>query len=271
MNSIQLLKKMAAGERIYGTLITSASPFWISKIKTIGLDFVFIDTEHNPMDRIALSHLCNSYKGAGLATLTRIPSPSPFDASMALDAGSNGILAPYIESPEQVRNLVGAVKYRPLKGKRLEGVLGGSVELTQNELDFFGRYNEGNFLFINIESQYAIDNLDEILAVPGFDGIIIGPHDLSINLGVPEQFSSKVFLDAVSHIIRKTLEHGKMVGNHFSFGIDYELEWARQGMNIILHSIDLTVFANTMREELNIFRKLFGEPIYGADGNIERG
>ena len=268
MNAKQLTEKMVKGERIYGTLVTSTSPFWISKIKTIGLDFVFIDAEHNPMDRIILAHLCNAYCGHGIATLTRIPSPSPYEASMVLDAGSNGILAPYVESPEQVRKLVGAVKFRPLKGKRLDDVLEGRVQLSNVEKDFFAKFNEGNFLFVNIESQYAIECLDEILSTPGLDGIVIGPHDLSINLGIPEQYDAKIFQDAVAHIIQKAREHGKMVGNHFSFGIDHELEWAKQGMNIILHSMDLVAFTNTMREELNTFRRLFDEPTYGNDGKI---
>ena len=268
MNSKRLLEKIAKNERIYGTLITSTAPSWLARVKTIGLDFVFIDTEHTPMDRVMLSFFCNAYKALEIAPLTRIPTPSPFDACMALDAGTNGILAPYIETAEQVRQLVGAVKYRPLKGRRLQDVLSGKVKLSSREEDFFKRFNEGNFLFVNIESVEAINNLDEILRVEGLDGIIIGPHDLSINLGVPEQYESREFKDAVMSVIGKAREHGVMVGNHFSFGIEPELEWAKNGMNIILHSADQTAFINTMREELNRFRALLGDPIYDSSGSV---
>lgn len=263
-----LLEKMSRGERIYGTLVTSAAPSWLSKMPSIGLDFVFIDTEHTPMDRITLSYLCNAYNALEIAPLTRIPSPSPYEACMALDAGSKGILAPYIESAEQVRTLVGAVKYRPLKGKRLNDVLAGKVVLSEAEQAFFRDFNSGNFLFVNIESQEAIDHLDEMLEVPGLDGVVIGPHDLSINLGVPLDYECETFKSAVSLIIQKALAHRKMVGNHYSFGIEPEIEWAKAGMNIILHSIDLTVFSNTMREELNRFRKATGEPLWGSDEKV---
>ena len=150
MTGVQILEKLNKRERIYGTLITSTSPAWLPRIGKIGLDFVFIDTEHTPMDRSMLSLYCNAYKAMGIAPLTRIPTPSPYDACIALDAGSNGILGPYIESVEQVIQLVGAVKYRPLKGKRLQDVLHERIILSKEEEDFFKKFNEGNFLFINI-------------------------------------------------------------------------------------------------------------------------
>lgn len=267
MTGVQLLEKLEKRERVYGTLITSTSPAWIRRFKSIGLDFVFIDTEHTPMDRSMLSLYCNMYKAMQIAPLTRIPTPSPFDACIALDAGSSGILGPYIEEAEQVRQLVGAVKYRPLKGKRLQDVLHGRVVLSQQEKDFFRKYNEGNFLFVNIESVTAMENLDEILEVEGLDGIVIGPQDLSINLGVPEMYDTKEFLDAVDFIIDKAKKHNKSVGNHFSAGIEPELKWAQNGMNIILHTQDQVIFANTIRAELNQFRALLGDPIIDNNGN----
>ena len=262
MNGEQLVAYMEAGKRIYGTLITSAMPSWFPKIPTIGLDFVFIDTEHVPIDRNMLSFICNNFSAMGIAPLVRIPSPDPFEACKALDAGAYGILAPYIETAEQVRQLVGAVKYRPLKGKRLQDVLSGDVILSQKEKDYFKSYNSGRFLLVNIESREAINNLDRILEVPELSGVVIGPHDLSINLGIPEEYTNKIFTDAVSLIIQKALEHKKAVGNHFSFGIEQELAWAKEGMNIILHSIDSVIFINNMRRELNRFGEVLGDPIF---------
>lgn len=265
MDAVSLLRKIHAGDRVYGTLVTSISPSWLDKVRSTGIDFVFIDTEHIPMDRITLCYLCQAYNALELAPLTRIPSPDPFEATMALDAGSKGILAPYIETVEQVRALVGAVKYRPLKGERLRGVLDGSVQLSDGERAYFEQYNRGHFLFINIESAEALARLDALLDVPGLDGVIIGPHDLSINLGVPEQYDAPVFRDAVARVIERTLAHGKAVGNHYSFGIDPELEWVRMGMNVVLHSIDVVTFTNTMRAELNQIRLAVGEAPFVPD------
>ena len=264
MNGEQLVACMEKGERIYGTMMSSTVPTWFSAISTVGLDFVFIDTEHMPLDRGMLSFLCHNYNALGIAPLVRIPSPDPFEACKALDAGACGILAPYIETPEQVRQLIGAVKYRPLKGNRLQRVLSGDAVLSKKESDYFKSHNSGRFLLVNIESSEAINNLDSILEIPELSGVVIGPHDLSINLGVPEEYTCKIFTEAVSLIIRKALEYKKSVGNHFSFGIEQEIGWAKEGMNIILHSIDYIAFMNTMRDELNFIRKSLGEPLFAG-------
>ena len=269
MNGIELKAKLEKGGRIYGTLLSSTAPSWSARMKSIGIDFVFIDTEHTPMDRIQLSWMCNVYKAINIAPLVRIPSPDPFEACMASDAGASGILAPYIETVEQVKGLVGATKYRPLKGERLKGVLDGRIALNEKEREFFKGFNSDKFLFINIESREAMNNLDALLSVQGLDGIVIGPQDLSINLGIPEQYESKEFNDAVRYIIKKALEHKKGVGNHYSWGIAPELEWAKAGMNIILHSADLVTFLNSMRRELNEFRKVSGEVLFGDDDGTQ--
>src|SRR5690606_14580338 len=152
-----------------------------------GLDFVFIDTEHIALDREALSWMCQLYAQMNLAPLVRISEPNATLATMALDGGATGVVAPYVESAEQVRALVGAVKRRPIKGKRLQQLLNGKpAEGTLKS--YLQEHNANHVLVVNVESTPAIEALDEILAVPGLDAVLIGPHDLSCSLGIPEQY-----------------------------------------------------------------------------------
>ena len=123
MTRKQLRTALRSGQRVYGTLIVSDSPRWPAQVAQIGLDFVFIDTEHISIDRKALSWMCQTYSALGLPPIVRIPAPDPYAATMALDAGAAGIIAPYIETVEQVRALRGATKLRPIKGARLEAVV----------------------------------------------------------------------------------------------------------------------------------------------------
>ena len=118
MTANELSTRMHRGERVYGTLIVSTSPKWPEAVRGSGLDFVFLDTEHIPIGRETLSWMCSTYAAMGLPPIVRIPSPSPVDACMVLDGGACGIIAPYVETAEQVRQLVGAVKLRPLKGRQ---------------------------------------------------------------------------------------------------------------------------------------------------------
>ena len=229
------------------------------EIKKLGIDFVFIDTEHIPLDRAQLSWMCQTYKALDIAPIVRIQSPDPYQACMTIDAGACGIMAPYIETVEQVRTLKGAVKLRPLKGKKLNDVLDGKVKLSRDEEEYFIKFNQNNLLFLNIESKPGLDALDDMLQIPQIDGIIIGPHDLSINLGIPGNYNHPVFDQAVRAIIQKAKAHNIGVGNHYSCGIEQEIDWAKHGMNIILHSADITGFLKYIGSDIKAIKKALGD------------
>ena len=175
MDGEEFLDCLRKGRRLYGTAVLSPSPLWPSAVKRTGVDFVFIDTEHIPLDRTTLAQMCLAYKGCGLPPLVRIASPDPHEARKVLDGGASGILAPYIESPEQVRELVGTAKLRPLKGERLREALQNQDSLESKLKDYLRDWNRGNFLMINVESVPALERLDHILAEPGLDGVITSP------------------------------------------------------------------------------------------------
>ena len=98
-----------------------------------------------------------------VAPIVRIPSPDPYEACKVLDAGAEGVIGPYIESAEQVRKLVGATKYRPLKGRKLDAILQGEEKLDSELIDYFSSFNENSVLIVNTESRPAMEALDEIL------------------------------------------------------------------------------------------------------------
>jgi len=254
MDTKEFLEHLKKGKRLYGTAVLSPSPLWPSAIKRAGADFVFIDTEHTPIDRTILAQMCLSYKAYGLPPLVRIPSGDPHEARKVLDGGASGILAPYIESPEQVRELVGATKLRPLKGERLKEVLQKQDSLTPELKAYLRDFNKENFLMINVESVPAIERLDRILAEPGLDGVIIGPHDLSISLGLPEQYHNPQFEDVVRMIISKARENELGIGIHFSQEAELQIKWAQAGANIIMHSSDLALFQQSLKDDFTAIR-----------------
>ena len=259
MNGKEIIEAWKRGQRVYGTLLVSASPKWAKEILKTGVDFVFIDTEHSPLDRIELSWMCHMFKALNIAPIVRIPSPDPYQACMALDSGAQGIIAPYLETVYEAKKLYGAVKLRPLKGKKLKLVLDGKLQLSSDEIIYLEKFNEGNLLLLNIESQAGIDSLDDILDVLGVDGVIIGPHDLSISLGIPEQYDHPLFDAAVKAIIKKVKSKGVAVGNHYSYGIEKEIEWGMEGMNIILHSSDIVAFTQHITTELESIKATLGD------------
>lgn len=260
-----ILQKLRKNENIYGTCILSTSPIWSKAVKGSGLDFVFIDTEHIPMDRTELTLLCQIYAALGISPVVRIPSPDPYLACMAKDSGAIGVLAPYIENVDQVKEMVGATKYRPLKGERLQNVLKETEALKPALMSYLKTYNEGSLCLINIESTVALDNLDALLNVSGLDGVIIGPHDLSINMGLPEQYEHPDFEKAVKEIIRKARTKGIAAGIHFPSDPNRQIKWMQEGANIVLHSSDMFLFAQKLKEDLKTIKNSAGDDIIPVD------
>lgn len=250
MTGRQVAAALHSGARVYSTLIVSTSPLWVNHAKSTGLDFVFIDIEHIPIDRVTLSWMCQAYRMADLAPMVRIPEPDPYQACMALDGGASGVIAPYVETADQARTLVGAVKFRPLKGRRLQNFLIGKEKLEPNLDTYLRERNADNFLIVNIESVPAMEALDDILSVPGLDGVLIGPHDLTCSLGIPEQYDHPQFKEAVSQILTKARSKGLGFGVHFWREPERQIEWGRAGANLIMHHGDVSLFAQSLRSDL---------------------
>ena len=259
MKGRELREALRSGRRVYGTLVVSCSPMWPPVLRQSGIDFVFIDMEHIPRDESVLSWMCCAYREMGLPPIVRIPSPDPFEACKVLDGGASGIIAPYVESADQVRALVGATKLRPLKGERLANALKDINTLEPELKTYLEDRNAGTVLIVNIESVPAMKNLDTILDVPGLDAVQVGPHDLSCSLGIPEQYRDPRFDDAVHEIIRKARQKGVGAGVHFWAGLDLEIRWAEAGGNLVIHSADINLFSETLRRDIAELRRALGD------------
>jgi len=257
--SENLLHKLKSGRNIYGTCIISTSPVWPKAVDNMGLDYVFIDTEHIPLDRTELTFMCQIYTAKGITPVVRIPSPDPYIACMVKDAGAIGVIAPYIENVEQIRDLVGATKFRPLKGKRLQNVLSGIEVISPGLKTYLENYNKGSICIVNIESTKAVENLDQLLDVPGLDAIIIGPHDLSVSIGLPEQYEHPEFEKVVKEIIHKTRKKGLAAGIHFPEIPERQIKWMKEGVNIVLHSSDMRLFSQKLKEDFSKIKNAAGD------------
>lgn len=252
---------LRSGKRLYGTLLVSSAPEWPAQVEKLGLDFVFLDTEHISPNRKTLSSLCGTYEAMNLNPIVRIASPDPNLAAMALDGGAGGIIAPYVESVGQVQALRGAVKLGPVKGQKLAAILDGKPGALEPELAaYLAKRNRGNALIVMIESQPAIEALDDILAVPQLDAVLIGPHDLSCSLGIPEQYDHPDLDRVIRTIIEKARASGVGAGMYFLGNMRrQEVDWIRVGANLIIHSADLIAFSKTIQAEISHLKEAVGD------------
>lgn len=255
-----------AGNRVYGTLITNTSPKMFDSVLSLGLDFVFLCTEHSTYNPETLSWMCRAFKAAGINPVVRILEPSPFLATQALDAGACSVLVPYVEDVEDVLALIGAVKYRPLKGKKLQRILHGDETLSAEMQAYILAHNRHNSLLINIESPTGVQNLDTFLSYKapggsGVDGIVLGPHDLSTSYEMPEKYASEEFLRLSRGIIQDTRAKGVAAGGHTGYrnSLDLSIDWAQHGANIILHCSDIYFAADKAQHDFNRIKNSLGE------------
>jgi 4-hydroxy-2-oxoheptanedioate aldolase len=255
----ELKEALHQGRPIYGTLVTSTSPKSIEALAGLDLDCVMIDTEHIPLGWHDLGWMCRAYRSLGIVPIVRIPRADPYDACRVLDMGAGGVVAAYVETADEVVLLRGATKLRPLKGKKLDDILSGHTTLEGELADYVQSRNENNILLVNIESVAAVAALDQILAVPDLDGILIGPHDLSCSLGHPEQYDHPLFEKTILEIITKARAKNVGVGIHNLPKLEQEIKWSRAGMNLILHRSDVGLFRRGLHDNLAAIRKGVGE------------
>jgi 4-hydroxy-2-oxoheptanedioate aldolase len=258
MTGREIIQALHEGRFVYSSAITAPSPLWPALAKGTGIDFAFVDTEHIPLDRQTLSWTLQTYKGMGLPSVVRLPCNDPFEACKVLDAGAGGVIGPYIETADQVRGLVGAVKLQPLKGRRLQDALRDRNTLEPELRDYLEKRNGDRILIANIESVPAIENLHDICSVQGLDAVLIGPHDLSCSLGIPEQYQHPRFDEAVRKIFKIAREHRLGAGIHFWLSVEQEITWAKAGGNLVMHSSDLAAFSRTLKSEVEQLRKALG-------------
>lgn len=250
MTARELQTALRKGKRVYGTAILSDSPFWPPYIQQVGLDFVFIDTEHVPIERKSLSWMCRTYSALGIPPIVRIPSHDPHQASQALDGGAQGIIVPYVEHIDQLMPVIGATKQRPIKGERLLQEQSGEADFEPALAQYLDSHNRSNLVVANIESTPGIKNLASILKHPDLDAVLIGPHDLSSSLGIPEQYEHPRFKEAVAQIFSQAREAEKGAGMHFVHGLQQHIELARHGENFIIHSDCIHLIKEKLTEDL---------------------
>lgn len=259
MDTNGFYQKIKNGTPVYGTCVTVCNPQWPALLNKAGLDFVFLDTEHIPLDRSQLAYLCRSYRALGIAPIVRVGTADATLVCQAVDAGAQGVITPYLEKEDQVDALVYALKCRPLKGILLEQYRAKPETMPDALQRYLATYNSGNVAIANIESVPALNNLESLLAVKGLDAVFIGPHDLSVSMGLPEEYDHPDFEKAVAYIIQSCRSNGISVGIHFSLEPDRQVKWAQHGANIIVHSSDMALFGQRLASDMKHIRSTLGD------------
>ena len=174
-----------------------------------GFDYMRIDLEHSLANASKLQNLIRIAEAADIPTLVRVGSLD--DVTKILDFGASGVLVPDIATAAQAREAVRRSKFAPL-GERGMTNIGRNVRYSLTPLtEYVGRANAETALCLQIESREGVENLEEILSVPGVDIVTTGRQDMSQSYGVPGQSGHPLIDEAEAAVIRKAAEKGLQI------------------------------------------------------------
>lgn len=224
-------EKLAAGELCLGPGVTFFDPSVTEGIAPSS-DFVWIDLEHNPTSlESLLSHLIAARAG-GVAALVRVPSLDIAWTKRVLDTGAEGVILPRSTSVEEVQQFVDACRY-PNLGTRGFGPRRPTHYARFGGNEYLQHANEQIFVVAQIETVEALEQLDQIVAIPGLDSLVVGPNDLSGSMGMLGQIQHPRVLDAIRQIAETAHAAGLHVGLGMGATLDYALEVRNLGIDWI--------------------------------------
>ena len=208
----QLKTKLQSGEKVIGTMQQIANVAVSEGLGVSGLDFFVADMEHAPFDTENLRSVIMAAELRGTTPLCRIKNVNKDYVQQALDIGAMGIVAPGIESPEEVRALVRYAKYIP-DGNRgfclTRTSAFGYDDFAKDPKEYIKTCNEQTLIIPQCETRQCAESIEEIVAIPGVDGIFVGPFDLSVSLGCPADFENPIYKDAIRRALEACEKAGK--------------------------------------------------------------
>lgn len=186
-----------------GLILNFAAPQLVELASIMGFDFVMIDGEHGPVDPAQAEHMIRVAELARVAPLVRVPAHDAHLALRYLDLGAVGIIFPHIETAQQARDAVDAV-YFPPKGRRgvAPSTSAAGYGARKKVTDYLRDANRQLLAMMIIETPGGVEAIDEIIAVEGVSGVLIGAMDLSAAMGFPGNPATPEVRDAIDHVMQ---------------------------------------------------------------------
>jgi staphyloferrin B biosynthesis citrate synthase len=228
-------QRFASGEQLLGTFIKTPTSHAIEIMGGLGFDFVVIDEEHAPFDRVSIDMALLAARASATAGIVRVAEPSPAKLLAVLDDGATGVLVPHVSSVAKARDIVAACRYRGgRRGFSNSPRAGGYGAL--GVWDHVDASDANVTVIAMIEDPEALDDIDAIVAVSGLDGFFVGRGDLTVALGA-KGLADPAVRSAAEKIIKAARKIGKPVCLMVASAAEAR-EWATLGVSAFIVSSD---------------------------------
>lgn len=243
------------GDPVLNGWCSIGSPFSAEIMAAQGFDSVTIDGQHGALDYSSVLPMMQAMRASNAVILARVPWLDPAAIMKFLDAGAMGIICPMINTAEQAAEFVSYLRYPP-DGQRSWGPTRASLAYP----GYSTQMNEEILAFAMIETQEAMENLDQIAATPGLDGLYVGPADLSIGIsqgrhGPGFDRTEPDVVAAIKDIARAARENGIHAALHCGTS-EYAAASVAWGYDMFTVSGDSRFLAAAASAAVSSFRKL---------------
>lgn len=240
-------------ETQYGIWAGFATGYAAEIVATTGYDWMLIDGEHAPNTVSSVLDQLQSVAPYATTPVVRAVTGDTNLIKQLLDVGAQTLMIPMVETAEQARLLVRAMRYPP---NGIRGVGGGLTRATRWDgvPDYLNTAHEQLCLIVQVESRLGVENVEEIAAVDGVDAVFIGPADLSIGLGHSGNPGHPEVQERIQHAVRATLAAGKACGI-LAPNEDDVRRYQSWGCQFIAVAIDISLLRQSAQATLARYRE----------------
>ena len=211
----ELKTKLMSGEKIGGIMIRALrNPAVAHLVKNSGLDYFMYDCEHAMLDIETLHDTFLLANALGLGAFVRVPAGTKEWISRVLDAGATGVMVPMVENRKMAEDLAKYSKYQPIGGRGYAGTIAYSGYAGGKHTEVMESQNKKVITIAQIETKSGVENAEDIASVEGIDALLIGPNDLSIDLGIPGDLMNPIELEAIAKVAAACKKYNKAFGLH---------------------------------------------------------
>ena len=244
---------LRAGKKVSCAWLQAGSPVTAEIMAEAGFDILLVDLEHGPGDIMTLMTQIQAMKGEKAVPFARAPWNDFVAIKRILDAGAYGLIVPYVCNKQEAEAAVRAAKYPP---EGIRGIAGSprAPHYGNNSMEYFDTANRDIFVFVQIETPDGVKNIDDILSVPGVDGIFIGPMDLATTHGYRGKPGTPAMVEIIAALEKKILAKKKPMATICNDFADAKAKYER-GYSMIVLMSDTVNLGKLAREEVGKFRK----------------
>jgi len=247
-----LKEKFTRRETVLGTTMAMLNNTLIlEKMDRPDLDFVLFDAEHGVFDAQNVIPCLQICRLMGLPSIVRVQDSEYYLIAKLIDMGADGVMLPRTETLEQLRTAVDGLLFSPTGRKGM----GGVAQFRSGES--FADFPNTRFLLPQIESPRGIENLPSMLEEYGewIDAVMIGPYDMSVMVGTPQNITSPVMLESVQRVFDISAKYGKSTGIFCDDEEKAEL-FRRMGANVLWVATDRDFYMRGYREMMDAVSRL---------------